>query len=288
VEPLEGIVNRRALVERFGCWPSFHDAEVVAVRLDSGQRSQRPPSAELDIHVFEMTSETDEDGFFILRLHTLVTLRFDGLIEIELDGFGSQNSLDSLELGGSPGGDDGFVVELPANVGLGGALRCQAATVLSVEPFEPGPRSIGGPRGPCTRLALVKPTAAGAPWVLYSNAEGIRELVATLRGPLELGQLIRFRRPPGKDSGEFGWMLLREVEGPVQIATADRELRIWGAKEHLGMLADDLEARLEHNDFDDPDTHTHVDQEWSPAPPWLAADALPLMIAAWPAPESKD
>jgi hypothetical protein len=46
------ILNREELEERFGDWPSFHDAEVLAVRLDSGQRANAQPSIELDIHVF--------------------------------------------------------------------------------------------------------------------------------------------------------------------------------------------------------------------------------------------
>jgi hypothetical protein len=46
------VINREALVDRFGDWPSFHDAEVYGLRLDSGQRTNGLMSPQLDVHVF--------------------------------------------------------------------------------------------------------------------------------------------------------------------------------------------------------------------------------------------
>jgi hypothetical protein len=47
------------LEEVFGQWPSFHDAEVLALRLDRGDDSTDPqsmgPRLEADIYVFELT-----------------------------------------------------------------------------------------------------------------------------------------------------------------------------------------------------------------------------------------
>jgi len=51
------IWNREALEARFGEWPSFHDAEVLAVHLDSGQRSDGRVRLKLDIHVFAVESQ---------------------------------------------------------------------------------------------------------------------------------------------------------------------------------------------------------------------------------------
>lgn len=55
-----------ALVEIFGYWPAFHDAEVIAVRLDRSGVSGSP-ELEADVHVFEMTSTVTPDGFYELR-----------------------------------------------------------------------------------------------------------------------------------------------------------------------------------------------------------------------------
>lgn len=46
------VVNSKALETRFGEWPSCHDAEVLGVRLHSGQRSDGRVRLELDVHVF--------------------------------------------------------------------------------------------------------------------------------------------------------------------------------------------------------------------------------------------
>jgi Immunity protein 50 len=136
------IINRESLEERFGCWPSFHDAEILAVRLDSGQVSSGPQSVELDIHVFGVDGVLP-DGRSNFVLHTLATLRFERVEAVELDGFGPQNVLDELvfeDLG--PGWTARLGVALPSNNGLSGSFRCEQIIVIGAEPFEPGPRSV--------------------------------------------------------------------------------------------------------------------------------------------------
>ncbi len=138
------IVNRETLEERFGNWPSFHDAEVYAVRLDSGQLRATQPSLELDIHVFGVDGK-QADGRLNFLLHTLVTLRFEGIEAVELDGFGPQNVLDDLVLERLPppaASPAPITVSLPSNNGLGGSFRCEQVLVIAVHQFEPGPRSV--------------------------------------------------------------------------------------------------------------------------------------------------
>ena len=56
------IFNREELEERFGEWPSFHDSEVQALRLDSGQRGNGKPSIEMDIHLFDVDGVLPNGG----------------------------------------------------------------------------------------------------------------------------------------------------------------------------------------------------------------------------------
>ena len=142
----ERVINREAVEERFGEWPTFHDAEVLAVRLDSGQRSDGRASVELDIHAFEMTDQVDDDGYYVIRLHTMVTLRCEGTSEIELAYFGPQNVLAELGIDWLPQSSDGarFALDLPSNNGLQGSLRCEDVIVMSVAPYTPGPYSVYG------------------------------------------------------------------------------------------------------------------------------------------------
>jgi len=137
------VIAHEALQERFGKEPSFHDAEVQAVRLDSGQRTDGRASMEVDIHLFDANGLL-ADGRVNWILHTLTTLRFDGVEDVELDGFGPQNVLFDLrieDLGNRAPGRARLLVSLPSSNGLGGSFRCEAATVIAVKDFEPGPHS---------------------------------------------------------------------------------------------------------------------------------------------------
>jgi hypothetical protein len=69
------IKNHTALTSIFGEWPSFHDAELIALRFGIESKLSW---IEADVHVFEMTSDIDSRGYFDLKNHTLVTMRFDG------------------------------------------------------------------------------------------------------------------------------------------------------------------------------------------------------------------
>src|SRR5579871_2051209 len=73
---MAGIENQEALTRIFGDWPSFHDAEVLSLVLGRHGIEDRPgPTLEARIHVFQMTGEVDERGYFRLGNHTLVVLR---------------------------------------------------------------------------------------------------------------------------------------------------------------------------------------------------------------------
>jgi hypothetical protein len=135
------MINREALVGRFGEWPSFHDAEVYGVRLDSGQRADGIARLQLDVHVFAIAGQLP-GGHFNFVDHTLVTFEFEEVEAVELDGFGPQNVLDDLVLEDVHSAAGRQVqVTLPSNHGLGGSFRCRTVTVLDAVPFEPGERS---------------------------------------------------------------------------------------------------------------------------------------------------
>jgi hypothetical protein len=95
--PSSQMINSGAVTSIFGGWPSLHDAEVIRVTLD--RDGPDGPELETDIHVFEMTGEVDARGFYELRNHTLVKLRFAGVDQLRLEEFGPQNVLLQLSLG---------------------------------------------------------------------------------------------------------------------------------------------------------------------------------------------
>jgi hypothetical protein len=69
----------------FGTWPAFHDANVHWLTLDSRESALGDgPTLEALVHAFQMTSETDPKGYYVLRNHCLIHIRFSGVTNIVL------------------------------------------------------------------------------------------------------------------------------------------------------------------------------------------------------------
>jgi hypothetical protein len=74
---IELFSNGASLARAMGRWPSFHDANVKSVRREGDV-------CIISVHVFEMTSRVDANGFYELRNHHLVTLTMGGVVECTL------------------------------------------------------------------------------------------------------------------------------------------------------------------------------------------------------------
>ena len=120
------ILNHEAVVSFFGRWPSFHDANVLAYELGAD-------SISVTLHTWHMTDEVDAKGYFVLRNHALVSFRFDGLCEVQMDAFGSGNILSGLEI--SPcSAPASFHVELDSVMDMSGSFSAGSGEVVSVIP----------------------------------------------------------------------------------------------------------------------------------------------------------
>jgi hypothetical protein len=80
MEAWEQIEGAQAFVDWFGRWPSFHDAEVVHLHLNT----QGPSS--LLIYTSEMLTETDEKGYFKSAKHVNVEFLLFELEKVEIEG----------------------------------------------------------------------------------------------------------------------------------------------------------------------------------------------------------
>lgn len=135
------IKNSNLLVEIFREWPPFHDAEVLRIVLDRAPNGQFLGSTlEADVHVFEMTSEIDEKGFYRLTKHTLVQLAFLEVYELSLTDFNHQNVLQSLsiiDISDRQLERIKFEIILSSSWGVAANFQCAAVEVRSVQPFIP-------------------------------------------------------------------------------------------------------------------------------------------------------
>ncbi|MGY0613493.1 Imm50 family immunity protein, partial [Luteimonas sp. A501] len=133
---VDRIRNAAAITSVFGGWPSFHDAEVL--RLELSRHSETPfgPALLAEIHVFSMTSQVDARGHFVCENHSVVALRFDGVADLELDGFNHQNALSGLQITYQDD-ETSFEVHLDPAYGVEAQFRCRVIEVVSLVPGIP-------------------------------------------------------------------------------------------------------------------------------------------------------
>ena len=137
MELYEQVIDHRLVTDWFGCWPSFHDAEILSMHLDREPLTgDVGPSLTVRFHAFEMTREIDGDGRYKLEKHAIVTFDFDGVEELALRDFNYQNVIACLTFaeGTTEEGRPGLQVHFQAIFGVGCLFQCLVARVRSVEP----------------------------------------------------------------------------------------------------------------------------------------------------------
>ena len=121
------IVNAAVVIEHFGYWPRFHDAEIAKVTFESN--SGYWPLVSFVISAFEMTKEVDEKGYHKLIKQCDIELSFIGVEEIEFDRFSHQNVLMSLDFEES----GSFIkTTFDAAVGLDAVIFSEGVSVVSL------------------------------------------------------------------------------------------------------------------------------------------------------------
>jgi Immunity protein 50 len=133
------IGNSHLLTDIFCRWPSFHDAEVLNITLDRGDRGTFGPSLEAAVHVFEMTSQIDDDGRYVLKNHVVVRMRFSRIVNLTLTDFNQQNVLGSLgieHLSDRARDKVKFAVNFQGIFGANAKFHCDSVSIESVEPYS--------------------------------------------------------------------------------------------------------------------------------------------------------
>ena len=129
------IRNNKAVVDLYGTWPLFHDANVLTY----ANPSPEGQSLTLTLHTWQMTNEVDSKGYFVLQNHALVSFRFDGLFEVDMKAFYAGNILYGMEI--FPIGDgSSFRVVLDSVMDKSGSFSARRGEVVSVIPCNPSGR----------------------------------------------------------------------------------------------------------------------------------------------------
>lgn len=119
------VPGAHGLVEWFGRWPSFHDAEVVSIELN------RTGASRVKVHAFSMTSEVDSKGHYVTEKHVLISFLLHDVSNVDLCCFNHQNVISGLDLQKTA---DGYDLILEPCYGVEGHI---VAAQIAIE-FEPG------------------------------------------------------------------------------------------------------------------------------------------------------
>ena len=122
IDQLEG---GSALCAWFGGVPSFHDATLRVLELRQGAPGL------LVAQTFQMESEVDDQGYFLLTKHVTVTLTILDLIEVELFDFMEAGIMFGLDIDTDA---DGVTLSFNSSYGVHGRLKAKQIVVS----FEPG------------------------------------------------------------------------------------------------------------------------------------------------------
>jgi Immunity protein 50 len=125
LEVTDEVPGAKELIEWFGYWPSFHDAEILDVKLDRSDQST------VRIHTFEITDRVSKQGSYICTKHVIVNFVLNGITNLHLDCFNSQNVISGLDLRQT---DEGYELTLEPCYGLEGTIT---ANVVHLE-LQPG------------------------------------------------------------------------------------------------------------------------------------------------------
>jgi hypothetical protein len=141
-EVYKKIIGHEKLIEIFGHWPSFHDAEIITISLNrSGEDKGAGPAALIKIHVFQMSPEKrNDEKEFVCHCHTVVTFRFANIKNLELWDFNNQNVIFSMNISGKQDAERKthvFNVHFASSYGAGCSFECNSIEIVDLEKGMP-------------------------------------------------------------------------------------------------------------------------------------------------------
>ncbi|RPD51846.1 Imm50 family immunity protein [Paracnuella aquatica] len=129
----EHILNAGSIIDHFGYWPTFHDAEVISI---SFQRNFKDSNSTLEfqLYAFIMTSKVKGRHFELIK-HCLIDFELADLHDNSMDGFNHQNALSRINFYRE---GDLLVCELSAAYGVDAKFTSKHIRVKKLTPIASG------------------------------------------------------------------------------------------------------------------------------------------------------
>ena len=123
------VPGAESVVDWFGKWPSFHDAEIMTLHIDRERSSIR-------IYTFARSDRIGVDGSFVREREAVVVFEFTGirLLRIEGEDADGQNVIAALMIEQT---NEGYRLDLSPCYGLSGEIYVKELRVRLESTFHP-------------------------------------------------------------------------------------------------------------------------------------------------------
>jgi len=142
------ISGHEELRKYYGKELSFHDSEILNVVLERGPQGtdEWSPSLTAKFHLFAWLPADPETHFISFHKHSLVTIRFNGIYDLDAVGFNQQNAILDLiiEQLEDVGHAKRYSVYFDPAHGLGAKFICCSIELLALEKDLPKEKIPGG------------------------------------------------------------------------------------------------------------------------------------------------
>jgi len=122
------IENSEIIENHFGYFPSFHDSEVISVRLD-----REEPSIAIEIYVFESSEEIDNEGHYKYVKECIVDFIFNEVKEMKISDFNHQNVLYGIKFKQEA---DQIMTKFDSSFGMNGYIQSSKVSVKGLKPLK--------------------------------------------------------------------------------------------------------------------------------------------------------
>lgn len=136
IDPEVVIKGANRIVEIYGCWPSFHDFEIVKILFERNLVEDRwGPHITVYIHMCEVCGKSAKGNNFKYHKHNVVGILFRNILDYSEQGFNQQNVINDIQitLTHDESNNDIYQVIFPSLYGVALALSCRQIEIASIE-----------------------------------------------------------------------------------------------------------------------------------------------------------
>lgn len=125
------IINSKVVIDHFGYWPTFHDSEIISIKLERTLDKDKS-LIQIRVYSFEMTSNLKGKYFELLK-HCLIDIEFVGINSNEMDGFNHQNVVLGLNFGKE---GEYLFCQIDSAYGIDGYIEAKEIKIIKLDPIS--------------------------------------------------------------------------------------------------------------------------------------------------------